>query len=106
MDCFQFCACRIASAHNYDFFCILAVRGYKFHIVGKSLLKGIDYPDTVILGPTSTTELQAHFQLIWSPLTIPHSSFAIFCFCFMFTSLAIMIRCACGEPAPCMDSVR
>ena len=92
MDSFQLCACRIASAHDYNFLSILAVRGYKFHITGKSLLKRIDYPDTVILSPTSTTELQANLQLTWSPLAIPHSSFAIFCFCFIFTSLAIMIR--------------
>ncbi len=37
---------------------------------------------------------------------MPQRRFAAACFSFMFTPRAIMTRCACGEPAPCIDSVR
>jgi pyrrolidone-carboxylate peptidase len=38
--------------------------------------------------------------------SIPHSRLAAFFFSSISTSLEIMMRWACGEPAPCIDSVR
>jgi hypothetical protein len=89
-----------APAHDDDLFRILAVRCRPFNLSGEPLSDGLGQSDTVIARPASAAELQTHLQLTWSPFSIPHSSFAIFCFCFMFTSLEIMIRCAWGEETP------
>jgi hypothetical protein len=95
-----------AAAQDDDLFRIPAVSRDPFHLSGEPLSNGCGHADAVIARPAPAAEFQTYLQLIWSPFSIPHSSLAIFCFCFMFTSLEIMIRCAWGEPAPCMDSVR
>ena len=61
-----------------------------------------------INGPT-VFRIRQPFYLLSHPLYssgMPQRRFAAACFSFMFTPRAIMTRCACGDPAPCIDSVR
>ena len=99
----EFCAGARTSGHDHNHLCILAVRSNKFHLLCKPFPYGIHQRDTVVAGPAAAAILQAYLYL---SLSIPHRYLATFCLLFMFISLAIMIRCAWGEPAPCMDSVR
>ena len=64
-------------------------------------------------GGTIVSENQGVRAVIKEPLmvfaihsVILHSLFAWDCFCLISSRREIIIRCAWGDPAPCMDSVK
>jgi hypothetical protein len=62
--------------------------------------------DAVIVRVAATTVFDANLESNQSFSFMPQSFLATFCLLFKLTWREIIILCAWGEPAPCMDSVR
>lgn len=96
--------CRASRDDQY--YIGIGVPVYQLDAVRQVPADVLDRRDAIVTRSASAAVSDADSQCFGVHSLMPQSCLATFCFCLRLTCRAIIMRCACGEPAPCMDSVR